>query len=47
MRKFKMEENKKDYVETSTLLEPNNFVPNWEGGGEEKKEISGTLRRLR
>jgi len=35
------------YVEQTTLLEPNNFVPTWEMGGEEKKEISETLRKLR
>jgi len=45
------------YVEQSTLLEPNNFIASWvyllisiifqEGGGEEKKEVSTTLRKLR
>jgi hypothetical protein len=35
------------FVEQTTLLEPNNFVPTWEMGGEEKKEISETLRKLR
>ena len=35
------------YVEQSTLLEPNNFIPSWECGGEEKKEVSNTLRKLR
>lgn len=30
-----------------TLLEPNNVIPEWEGGGEEKKEVSNTLRGLR
>ena len=27
------------YVEQSTLLEPNNFIPSWEAGDEEKKEV--------
>lgn len=31
----------------NTLLEPNNSVPSWEGGGEEKKEVSTTLKQLR
>lgn len=35
------------YVETSTLLEPNNFIPTWESGGEEKKEVSSALQNLR
>ena len=35
------------YVETSTLLEPNNFIPSWEAGDEEKKEVSSALRGLR
>ena len=35
------------YVETSTLLEPNNFIPSWEAGDEEKKEVSSVLRGLR
>ena len=35
------------YVETSTLLEPNNFIPSWEAGDEEKKEVSSALRNLR
>jgi hypothetical protein len=34
-------------VPTATLLEPNNFIPSWEAGGEEKKEVSQTLRKLR
>jgi len=29
------------------LLEPNNFIPSWEAGDEEKKEVSNTLRKLR
>lgn len=32
---------------TATLLEPNNFLPSWETGDEEKKEVSTTLRKLR
>ena len=35
------------YVEQSTLLEPNNFIPSWEAGDEEKKEVSNALRALR
>ena len=35
------------YVEQSTLLEPNNFIPSWEAGDEEKKEVSTALRNLR
>ena len=35
------------YVEQSTLLEPNNFIPSWEAGDEEKKEVSNALRHLR
>jgi chromosome segregation ATPase len=34
-------------VPTATLLEPNNFIPSWEAGDEEKKEVSQTLRKLR
>lgn len=29
------------------MLEPNNYIPSWEAGGEEKKEVSDTLRSLR
>ena len=35
------------YTETNTLLEPNNFIPSWEDGGEENREVSTALRRLR
>jgi len=28
-------------------LEPNNFIPSWETGDEEKKEVSNALRKLR
>ena len=35
------------YTEQHTLLEPNNFIPSWEAGDEEKKEVSITLRGLR
>lgn len=35
------------HVPTSTLLDPNNFIPSWEAGGEEKNEVSNTLRKLR
>ena len=33
--------------EQFTLLEPNNFIPSWEAGGEEKKEVSNILKKLR
>jgi len=36
-----------EYVPTATLLEPNNFIPSWEAGDEEMKEVSSTLRKLR
>mgnify|MGYP000014555257 CR=1 FL=1 len=35
------------YTEQCTLLEPNNFIPSWEAGDEEKKEVSDTLLYLR
>ena len=35
------------YQEKHTLLEPNNFIPSWEAGDEEKKEVSNALRELR
>ena len=35
------------HMQKNTLLEPNNVVPEWEGGGEEKKEVSNTLKALR
>ena len=35
------------YTEQCTLLEPNNFIPSWEAGDEEKKEVSNALRNLR
>jgi hypothetical protein len=28
-------------------LEPNNFIPSWETGDEEKKEVSNALKKLR
>ena len=46
MRKYGLDEGRV-YVETSTLLEPNNFIPSWEAGDEEKKEVSVALRQLR
>ena len=33
--------------EQCTLLEPNNFIPSWEAGDEEKKEVSNALKSLR
>ena len=56
MKKFKMEnsipEQKKHdrdvlNMQMNTLLEPNNFIPQWEAGGEEKREVSVTLKLLR
>ena len=35
------------YTEQCTLLEPNNFIPSWEAGDEEKKEVSNALKGLR
>ena len=35
------------HMARNTLLEPNNFIPHWESGGEEKKEVSTTLKALR
>ena len=35
------------FVPANTLLEPNNVIPSWEFGDEEKKEVSGTLRKVR
>lgn len=35
------------HMQRNTLLEPNNFIPEWEAGGEEKKEVSHTLKTLR
>lgn len=46
MRKYGLDEGQL-YVEQSTLLEPNNFIPSWEAGGEEKKEVSLALKKLR
>lgn len=46
MRKYGLDEGKM-YQETNTLLEPNNFIPSWEAGDEEKKEVSSALRKLR
>jgi hypothetical protein len=47
--KFRKQENKpqNNFVTTTTLLEPNNVIPSWEFGGEEKKEVSVTMRKLR
>jgi len=35
------------HFQRNTLLEPHNVIPVWEAGGEEKKEVSGTLKHLR
>jgi hypothetical protein len=50
IKKYKQDDNKPlldKYVPTTTLLEPNNNIPSWEAGDEEKKEVSSTLRKLR
>jgi hypothetical protein len=39
--------HKTSFVPVNTLLEPNNVIPSWEFGGEEKKEVSNTMRKLR
>lgn len=46
MKKYGLDEGKL-YQEQHTLLEPNNFIPSWEAGDEEKKEVSVTLKNLR
>ena len=46
MNKYGLEEGK-TYADQNTLLEPNNFIPSWEDGGEEKQEVSFALRKLR
>ncbi len=46
-KKYKMDDGRAQHVEQTTLLEPHNFVPGWEGGDEEKKEVSSTLAGLR
>jgi len=46
MNKYGLEEGK-TYAEQNTLLEPNNFIPSWEDGGEERQEVSFALRKLR
>lgn len=46
MLKYGLDEGT-DYAEVNTLLEPNNFIPSWEDGGEEAREVSTALRRLR
>jgi hypothetical protein len=46
-KKYKMDDGANKHVEQTTLLEPHNFVPGWEGGDEEKKEVSITLASLR
>jgi len=35
------------FVQQNTLLEPNNEIPSWEFGGEERKEVSNTMRKLK
>lgn len=31
----------------NTLLEPNNTIPSWEFGGDERAEVSNTLKELK
>ena len=40
-------ENNTAYAEQNTLLEPNNSIPSWEDGGEEAREVSTILRKLK
>ena len=49
LKKFKQEnsipvskkhEKEVTMMQRNTLLEPNNFIPQWEAGGEEQKEVS-------
>lgn len=49
MTNVRKTENKQqsEFVPTATLLEPNNVIPSWECGGEEIKEVSVTMRKLR
>ena len=56
MKKFKCDQfvpqNKKNekqvmFMQRNTLLEPNNFIDSWEGGGKEKIEVCSTLKGLR
>ena len=47
INKYKIDEGLSHYVEQTTLLEPHNYVPGWEGGDEEKKEVSSALAALR
>lgn len=49
LNKYKKTENRQvqDFVAQNTLLEPNNVIPSWECGGEEIKEVSATMRKLR
>jgi len=46
MRKYGLDEGTL-YQEQTTLLDPNNFIPSWEAGDEEKKEVSLALKKLR
>ena len=46
MRKFGLDKTD-THVDQFTLLEPNNFIPSWENGGEESAEVSNTLLKLR
>lgn len=46
MRKYGLDEGNQ-HVEECTLLEPNNFIPSWEAGDEEIKEVSLALKKLR
>ena len=47
MRKHGLGAGDDAYTEVNTLLDTNNFIPSWEAGDEEKKEVSNALRKLR
>ena len=44
---LKKNEREVTHMAKNTLLEPNNRVPAWEGGDQEKREVSHTLKLLR
>lgn len=46
INKYGLDEGAK-YIEQNTLLDLNNFIPSWEAGDEEKKEVSLALLKLR
>ena len=46
MRKYGLDEGTL-YQEQTTLLDPNNFIPSWEAGDEEIKEVGHALKKYR